>query len=216
MVQDSIYREIVRSFFERKIIDVNIQKPFVLANGKETPVYIDHRRIFSDPVLRKKVIIKWAETLIEEIKLKFDNSIIFAGTVTAGIVPAFALAEKFNTSFIYVRQKAKEHSLGRCIEGIWNPDNKVIVVDDMVTTGKSIINTIELLRSEGANIVFATSISRHEFCSTLEEFQKINVELISIFKTTDLFDIAYKMNLLNSKEMRLIMQWMSEQDIKII
>lgn len=215
MRPDSLSNEVVTGFFEHRIVEVNLETPFVLASGRTAPVYIDHRRIFSVPDLRRKVARLWADRVRSALSShpqagRIDASLVVAGTATAGIAPAYALAEELNCRFVYVRSKAKEHGTGQLVEGVWEPGSRVIVVDDMVTTGGSILEAARKLRDAKGTLLFASSITRHDFASTLERFKAERLELASVFKTTDVFDTAYRMNVIGSKEMRAVMAWLAQ------
>ena len=209
-MKDLELNAVVKGFFEHKIIDVSVDKPFVLASGRESPVYIDHRRIFSVPQLRKKVAHMWAQKILETLRVPSDASLVVAGTATAGIAPAYALAEELNCRFVYVRSKPKDHGTAKIVEGVWTPGSKVIVVDDMVTTGGSLLDAVQKMREAQGQVLFASSITRHAFPATLEKFKSQQLDLVSLFKTTDLFDTAYKLNLLGSKELRAVMAWLAQ------
>lgn len=207
-------KEIVKGFFEAKVIQINTTNRFKLSSGKESPIYLDHRKIFSYPKLRKIVMQEWSALIKSEFKsyIEKEKNIVFAGTATAGIAPAYALAEIFSCGFIYVRSKAKDHGLKSTIEGFVPHSANIIVVDDMVTTGGSILHSTDNLRQEGLNILTTTSISYHNLNKTMSLFKEKEVGLLSLFKTTDILDIAYGMNFIDSKEMRSIMEWLTSLD----
>lgn len=215
MIIDSEVQNIVKCFFEAKIIQISTQSTFKLTSGTNAPVYLDHRKIFSHNNLRKSLILKWAELLKNEVldNLK-PSQIVFAGTSTAGIAPAYALAEYFQSGFVYVRSKPKEHGLNSVIEGFIPSQAHIIVVDDMVTTGGSLLQACESIRSAGHQVLAATSISRHDLRKTNQAFLEKNVLLKSLFKTTDLFDIAYASSFVTGREMRVIMEWITQLDEK--
>ncbi len=204
-------KDIIRGFFESNVIRINAQNLFKLSSGQESPIYLDHRKIFSDPALRRLVVQQWAQLIQQEYKSYFEKekNIVFAGTATAGIAPAYALAEVFSAGFVYVRMKPKEHGLKSLIEGSLPPLAQLIVVDDMVTTGGSILQCAENLRQEGYSVLTSTSISYHHLSKTMSLFKEKEIKLLSLFKTTTILDIAYGMGLVNTKEMQSIMEWLT-------
>ncbi len=212
-MSDQERRELVKLLFACKVVEVNVEKPFALASGKQSPVYLDHRRIFSHVELRRKIVKHWRDLLVEEGRGRINSETIVAGTASAGIAPAYALAEALGCSFVYVRDAAKNHGAGRRIEGIWSSSSKVIIVDDMVTTGGSLLQAASHLRDEGAEVLFATSVSRHDFRTTRANFQNQSMPLVSLFKTTEIFDAACAAGLLGSREMRVVMEWMAASDV---
>ena len=206
-------QEIVRQFFRYEIIQVSTDKPFELASGKFCPVYIDHRRLFSFPELRKSIVKLWAPLLIQQLKKKPDMKVVFAGTATAGIAPAYALASYFDAGFVYVRSEAKAHGLGKIIEGVIPPDATVVIVDDIVTTGKSLLKATQNLRELGYKVSVATSITRHDLNITRTNIENAHLSLVSLFKTEDLFDAAYRLSIIDSKQMRGLMQWFADEQL---
>jgi orotate phosphoribosyltransferase len=213
MILDSEIHDIVRGFFETKVLQISTNPMFKLASGKESPVYIDHRKIFSHASLRRKVISKWAEMLKVEFPAMLDSgNVVFAGTATAGIAPAYALAEFFNSGFIYVRSKPKQHGLNSIIEGTLSGSANVFVVDDMITTGGSILQAAEFVKSNSVKSIVAISISNHNLKKSNESFVAKNLVCKSFFKTTDLFDIAYAKDFITAREMKMIMEWLTQID----
>ena len=208
-------KEIVRGFFEAKVIQININEKFKLSSGKESPLYLDHRRIFSFPKLRKLVVEEWSNLIGQECQRHFEKekNLVFAGTATAGIAPAYALAEAFSAGFIYVRSKHKEHGLKSMVEGTVPHSAHIIVVDDMITTGSSILHCADSLRNEGYKVLTTTSISYHNLDKTVSLFQEKQIGLLSLLKTTDILDVAYGMNLVDGKEMRSIMEWITALNV---
>ena len=207
-------KEIIKGFFESKVIQINTNNMFKLSSGKESPIYLDHRKIFSYPSLRKAVIYEWANLIKINYKSYFEKekNIVFAGTATAGIAPAYALADFFSCGFVYVRTKAKDHGSKSIIEGIIPHSANIIVVDDMVTTGGSILHSAENLRQEGYRVLTTTSISYHNLNKTNSLFKEKEFDLLSLFKSTDILDVAYGMNFVNSTEMKNIMAWLTSLD----
>ena len=214
MILDADIHDIVRGFIETKVLQISTNPMFKLASGKESPVYLDHRKIFSHVTLRKKIVSKWGQFLKTEFPSVFDNSnnIVFVGTATAGIAPAYALAEFFNCGFVYVRSKPKEHGLASVIEGSLPSNAVVFVVDDMITTGGSVLQAVEYVKMEPVKNIFVTSISTHQLKKASESFVARHVIAKSLFKTTDLFDVAYAKEFITGKEMKMIMEWLTQLD----
>ncbi len=214
MILDSDIHDIVRGFIETKVMQISTNPMFKLTSGKESPVYLDHRKIFSHVTLRRKIIHKWAHFLKSEFNGVFENgnNVVFAGTATAGIAPAYALAEYFNCGFVYVRSKPKQHGLASVIEGALPANASVIVVDDMITTGGSVIQAVEYVRMESVKNIFVTSISTHNLKKANDAFTTTHVMARSLFKTTDLFDVAYAKEFITGKEMKMIMEWLTQLD----
>lgn len=215
MLLSNEMKDIIQGFFSEKIIQISVNPLFKLASGKEAPLYLDHRKIFSHPKLRKQVLTAWATLLKDEsvvTQAQAKNTLVFAGTATAGIAPAYALAEQFSAGFVYVRNKPKEHGLKSTVEGFLPPHAQIVLVDDMVTTGSSVLQALDNVRQENANVTLVTSISRHDFKKTAAAFANKHVSITSLFKTKFLFETARTMNLLTAHEMSVVNAWLNQLD----
>jgi orotate phosphoribosyltransferase len=164
---------VIKDLFRLGVVRIDVDQGFALAAGGRSPVYLDHRRLFGEPGVREAALDLWCTTLKEFLQLKVlvggafcPKDWVVAGTATAGIAPAFGLAGLLKCPFAYVRSGAKSHGLARRIEGADVQGRRVVVVDDMVTTGLSLMQAAEALNEEGAHAVAATSftsrISREE------------------------------------------------------
>lgn len=205
--------DLVKGFFAHRIIEVNTRTPFVLASGKTSPVYFDHRRIFSLPKLRDAVVHAWAVKLSDALAaqgISSGSEIVLAGTATAGIAPAYALAQAMGCAFVYVRSKPKGHGQGRMVEGAFDEvaHRPMVVVDDMVTTGGSLLESVRALRAEGAMLCLATSITRHDFAATRTRFAESSLNLVTLFTTHEIFDTASRLGLLGGDDLRVMMSWL--------
>lgn len=211
--------DIVKDFFSYDIIKLNTKEYFTLSSGLKLPIYLDHRRIFSFPELRQKVISAWADMLKIQIKEKFqldiDNNpdVVFSGTATAGIAPAYALSTYFSDGFIYVRDKSKTHGLNAQIEGVVKPDDKFIVVDDMVVTGSSLLKNGALLKAlyGQTSILCATSISCHESTKMRQIFEQNGILFYPLFTTIEIFNIAYETNVIDKSTFKILVDCVVNQ-----
>ena len=197
---------IIKEFFLNSIIDVNTKNPVTLASGLKSPIYFDHRKIFSLPKLRNQVLSLWAHQLKEILdrhiaqntnleKSNFEDSFFVAGTATAGIAPGFGLAQMLNLPFVYVRSEPKKHGLGNAIEGVLPKQNqKAIVIDDMVTTGGSVLKVVEILKQNKFSIALTSCISRHENPKTERTFANLGLTLHSLFLSSQFFREEFKFN----------------------
>jgi orotate phosphoribosyltransferase len=216
MILDSELRDIIKRIFEIKAIEIRTSSEFGFAQSRGSPVAIDYTRVFSDSSLRKRVLKQWMRFLESRLGTKPNEGTVIVGMAVAGIVPAYALADAFGCQFAYaeLRESVSGHS-ERGFAGTWSPGMNVIVADDLVLTGQTILRTVEQLRSEGANIICATSISASEFASANKGFQQANITLQSLLKLTDVFDVAYSMGIIGNREMRVVMDWMSQNEVSI-
>ncbi len=205
-------KRIVAGFFRHGVAQVNAREPFRLASGALSPVYLDHRKIFSIPGLRDDVAALWAGVVVKALGVPlFPSDTVIAGTATAGIAPAFALASHLSARFAYVRTKPKSHGLGRMVEGVWAGGEACVVVDDMVTTGGSLLEAASRLREESGRLLLATSITRHDFPATAARFESAGLTLASCFTSRELFSLAADGGMLSDAELGAVFAWLGEQ-----
>jgi orotate phosphoribosyltransferase len=219
MYTNQLKSEIVKDFFSHDIIKLNTKEYFTLSSGLKLPIYLDHRRIFSFPELRKKVIQAWADMLktktqeIFQTNLNHNTKIVFSGTATAGIAPAYALSSHFEDGFIYVREKSKSHGLHSQIEGVITNDDKFIVVDDMVVTGSSLLKNGLLLAGlyGQKSILCATSISCHESKKMRQTFEQNGILFWPLFTTIEIFNIAHETNVIDASTFKILTECVMNQ-----
>lgn len=197
MLSESTKCEIVRGLFECGVVKVSAEKPFILASGRESSIYLDHRRIYSFPKLRRQVTRAWAIGLMAELERQNVRKVGIAGTATAGIAPAYALADFLESNFVYVRGAAKTHGTSQLVEGDFDLALPYVVVDDMVTTGGSLIDAADKLREAGAKVVLASSITSHALPQANAKFAERNLTFYSLFESGEVFDLALELSLIS-------------------
>jgi orotate phosphoribosyltransferase len=202
-------QSIIDLFFTEEIIKVDASSPFVLSSGAKAPIYLDHRRAFTSPKLRKLLVQAWAEEL--ELKFKPLNirpqNVVCVGTATAGIAPAMALAVHWDAPFLYVRQKPKGHGLQQMVEGAFDPGRPHLVVDDMLTTGQSLLKTVEILKQLDTRIVCATTVTSHGLKPAHRKFESLNLPCVSLLQTQQILSVAQDMGLISQADLRTVMSW---------
>lgn len=207
--ENSRLQSIIDLFFTEEIIKVDASSPFVLSSGSKAPIYLDHRRAFTSPRLRKLLVQAWAEEL--ELKFKPLNirpqNVVCVGTATAGIAPAMALAVHWDAPFLYVRQKPKGHGLQQMVEGAFDPARPHLVVDDMLTTGQSLLKTVEILKQLDTRIVCATTVTSHGLKPAHRKFESLDLPFVSLFQTQQILSMAQDMGLISQADLRTVMSW---------
>src|SRR5690554_1524874 len=137
-----------------KALQFNLDNPYTWASGWKSPIYCDNRKVLSYPFIRDYVKSELANMILEH----FGDAEVIAGVATAGIPHGALVADLIKLPFIYVRDKAKGHGLGNQIEGVLEPGQKVVVIEDLVSTGKSSLNAVEALREAGAEVIGMCSL----------------------------------------------------------
>lgn len=199
--------EIVNKILLRlKAVTLNPAKPFRYASGILSPVYTDCRVIIGYPEERKQI----RDLYIEAIKnsgVEFD---IVAGTATAGIPHAAWIAEKLDKPMIYVRGKAKDHGKENLVEGPLEKDQKVIVIEDLVSTGESSINSVNAIRNLGGEVSHVFSIITYGIGKGAEAFKENDLELVSLTNFEQVVEEAKNMNYVTEEETKIILDWISD------
>src|SRR5437773_1417256 len=147
-----------------KLLQVNAvrlspEKPFTWASGWKSPIYCDNRRILSFPYVRDFIKSELCNLVFE----KFPNAELLAGVATAGIAWGAMVADQLKLPYIYVRPKPKEHGLGNQIEGYFEEGQRTVVIEDLVSTGKSSLQVVDVLRAVGVEVVGLVSIFTYDF-----------------------------------------------------
>lgn len=184
-------------------VQLNAQNPFTWASGWKSPIYCDNRKILSHPFIRDYIKSELCNTVFE----KFANAELIAGVATAGIAWGALVADQLKLPFIYVRPKPKEHGLGNQIEGEYHAWQKTVVIEDLVSTGKSSLQVVEVLRQNGLDIIGMTSIFNYGFDAAAEAFTKAEVPLHSLTNYPALVALAQQRREITEAEQEILLKW---------
>ncbi|OGE64569.1 orotate phosphoribosyltransferase [Candidatus Daviesbacteria bacterium RIFCSPLOWO2_02_FULL_36_7] len=202
----NISETVAKILLELNAISLNSKKPFRYASGILSPIYTDCRVLMAYPDKRRQIRDYYIEA-IENSAASFD---IVAGTATAGIPHAAWIADKLNLPMVYVRGKAKDHGKSNIMEGILNKGQKAIVIEDLVSTGESAINSVDAIRQAGGEISHVFSIITYGFTKAKQSFEENNLQLISLTTFKDVVQEAQKMNYIKKEDMQTILDWTSD------
>lgn len=189
-----------------KAVTLSPNKPFTYASGIISPVYTDCRVLIGYPEERKQI----RDLYIEAIKNSGAEFDIVAGTATAGIPHAAWIAEELNLPMIYVRGKAKDHGKENLVEGPLEKGQKVIVIEDLVSTGESSINSVNAIRNLGGEVSHVFSIITYGIGKGEEAFKENNLELISLTTFEQVVEEAKKMDYINEEETEIVLDWVQD------
>lgn len=183
-------------------VTLNTKTPYRYSSGILSPVYTDCRLIISHPKERKTIIRYFSQMISKNGK--FD---VIAGTATAGIPHAAWIAEKLNLPMIYARNKPKDHGKGNLIEGLLKRKQKVAVVEDLISTAQSSVNTATAIRSQGgmANTIFA--ITTYNLPKSKEILEQSRMKLVSMTNLADVAKVALKNKSIKEKDIGIILEW---------
>lgn len=199
----STQKHFAEKLLQIKALQVNLQKPYVWASGWHSPVYCDNRKVLSYPYVRDFVKSELANMVLEH----FPDAEVIAGVATAGIAHGVMAADLLKLPFIYVRSKPKEHGMGNQIEGFMEPGKKVVVIEDLISTGKSSLQVVDVLRENGANVIGMCGLFTYGFNAATEAFEKAGLPLYTISNYTALMEVAEEQKLVEPGQKETLEQW---------
>lgn len=191
-----------------KAIKLEPQQPFIWASGWKAPIYCDNRVILSYPPIRNFVREQFARQ-IEELYGKPD---VIAGVATGAIGIGILVAERLNLPFVYVRPEAKGHGRKNQIEGHLESGQTVVVIEDLISTGKSSLNAVKALQEADVNIKGLLAIFSYGFKVSEDNFKKENIDLYTLSNYDHLIDTALKTNYINSSEAETLKSWRQDPE----
>lgn len=198
-------KEIAKELLGIKAVFLSPDKPFTWASGIKSPIYCDNRLILTSPQVRDKV----EKAIAESVRKYFPEAEVLMGTSTAGIAHAAIAAHLLGMPMGYVRGSAKDHGRNNRIEGRLEPGQKVVVIEDLISTGGSCIEVVEALREAGADVLGAVSIFTYGMKKGLERLEEANVENHSLSNFDTLVEVAAEENYIAPKDVERLRRFMS-------
>jgi orotate phosphoribosyltransferase len=199
----STQKQFAEKLLQIKALQINIQQPYKWASGWNSPVYCDNRKVLSFPYTRDFVKSELANMILEH----FPNADVIAGVATAGIAHGVLAADLMKLPFVYVRSKPKEHGMGNQIEGVLEAGAKVVVVEDLISTGKSSLEVVEVLRANGANVLGMCGLFTYGFPAADEAFAKAGLPLHTISNYTALMEVAEELQIVSPEQREKLAEW---------
>lgn len=200
---ETTQKEVSKKLLELNTIKIQPLSPFTWASGWKSPIYCDNRKILSYPGTRSFIRDKFAEIIRE----KYPHAEVIAGVATGAIAHAVLVADVLGLPFIYVRSKPKGHGLENLIEGEMKPGQKVVVIEDLVSTGVSSLKAAEAVNNFGAEVIGMVSIFTYNFNLARENFKKANIELTPLSRYQVLIDTALEMGEISKDQVETLMEW---------
>ncbi|MFZ2333202.1 MAG: orotate phosphoribosyltransferase [Lactobacillus delbrueckii] len=176
--------EIIRQLIDKKIVTISPDKDFVYASGMHSPIYTDLRQTISFPKLRQAI----AENLAALIKQEFPEVTVIGGVATAGIPHAAWVAQVMNLPMVYVRSKPKDHGQGRQIEGRLSMDDHIVLIDDLISTGGSVLSAVQAVKDTGAHVDGISSIFTYLLPDATENFKKADAKFVPLLNYRELIE----------------------------
>jgi orotate phosphoribosyltransferase len=194
---------IAEKLLEINAVALNPQEPFTWTSGLRSPIYCDNRLTLSFPAVRREIAAGLQKLILEN----FSEAEVIAGTATAGIPHAAWVSELMNLPMCYVRSKAKGHGKGNQIEGKVVSGQKVVVVEDLISTGGSVITAVQALREAGCEVLGVVSIFTYGLEKGRELLQENGINNISLTDFSTLIDVAILKGNVTAEDQKSLLSW---------
>ena len=195
--------QIAKDLLDIEAIFLRPNEPFTWASGIKSPIYCDNRITMSYPHVRRAI----AKGLAAVIKTTYPEAEVIAGTATAGIPHAAWVAELLDLPMVYIRSKAKEHGKGNQIEGRIQPNQKMVVIEDLLSTGGSVLEACEAAKREGADVLGVAAIFTYELPQVQENFDQAGLSYVTLTNYTALIESALETGAIQESDIALLQEW---------
>lgn len=202
-METSIDKKLAKALMDIKAVLLRPQEPFTWASGWHSPIYCDNRRILSHPELRAQV----AQWLADKAMELYPEAEVVAGVATGAIAHGVLAADRMQKPFVYVRPKPKDHGTGSQIEGELAPGKKVVVIEDLISTGMSSLAAVKALRDAGAQVLGMVAIFTYGFDLAAQRFKEDKVRLDTLSNYSALVDVASETGYISSAAKYLLHEW---------
>jgi orotate phosphoribosyltransferase len=199
-------KAVAEKLLQISAIRLSPNEPFTWASGWKSPIYCDNRKALSFPYIREFIKSEMCNVVFE----KFPDAGLLAGVATAGIAWGAMAADQLKLPYIYVRPKPKEHGLGNQIEGFYEPGQKVVVIEDLISTGKSSLQVVEVLRKSSLDVIGMVSIFDYGFDIAKKSFEESNVFFQSLTNYETLISLAIEKKIVSAEQETILLNWKTD------
>ncbi len=196
-------KAVAEKLLQVEAVKLSPNDPFTWASGWKSPIYCDNRKVLSFPYVRDFIKSELCNIIFEQ----FPDGDALAGVATAGIPWGAMAADQLKLPFMYVRPKPKEHGLGNQIEGAYSKGQRVLVIEDLISTGKSSLQVVEVLRKAEVEIVGMVSIFTYGFDQATKAFQEAGVVTRSLTDYSTMIELALEKGIVDEANKELLMNW---------
>ncbi|GAB4446283.1 MAG: orotate phosphoribosyltransferase [Bacteroidales bacterium] len=195
--------EIAKNLLQIKAIKLNVEQPFTWASGWKSPIYCDNRKTYFYPELRRVI----AKGFVQIIKQYYPNVEVIAGVATGAIAYGIMVAEEMNLPYVYVRSEPKKHGLENLIEGENPKGKKVVVIEDLLSTGGSSLKVVQALRDAEADVLGLTAIFTYQFDAAINAFKEKQCDYHTLSNYETLIKTAIEMNYVEQHHLETLSEW---------
>lgn len=189
-------------------IKLQPDNPFTWSSGWNSPIYTDNRKTLSYPDIRSFIKVELSRLIMEN----FPEAEVVAGVATGAIAQGALVADTLGVPYIYVRSAPKDHGLENLIEGNLKPGQKVVVIEDLVSTGGSSLKAVEAIRNAGAEVVGMVAIFTYQFPVAEANFEKAGVKLLTLSNYTAMLEAALKIDYIKDTDIETLKQWREDPE----
>ena len=196
-------KAVAEKLLQSNAIKLSPYEPFTWASGWKSPIYCDNRKVLSFPYIRDFIKSEKCNVIFEQ----FPQADILAGVATAGIAWGAMAADQLKMPYIYVRPKPKEHGLGNQIEGFYEAGQKALVIEDLISTGKSSLQVCDVLKAAGVEVVGMVSIFNYGFALADEAFTAAKSPYKSLTNYPTLIELAIEKGIVTAEQQNTLLNW---------
>lgn len=196
-------RLLAEKLLEISAIKLQPNNPFTWASGWNSPIYTDNRKTLSYPKIRSIIKVEMCRMILEN----YPEADAIAGVATGAIAMGALVADTLNKPYVYVRSAPKDHGLENLIEGNLKPGQKVVVIEDLISTGGSSLKAVEAIRKAGCEVVGMVAIFTYQFPLAVENFQKAGVELLTVSNYSAMLEAAVETNYIQESDLEALKEW---------
>ncbi len=199
-------KAVAEKLLQINAIKLSPQQPFTWASGWKSPIYCDNRKVLSFPYIRDFVKSEMCSVIFEQ----FPQAELLAGVATAGIAWGAMAADQLKLPYIYVRPKPKEHGLGNQVEGFYEPGQKVLVIEDLISTGKSSLQVCDVLKAAGVEVIGMVSIFTYGFDVADNAFKAAGIPYHSLTNYPTLISLAVEKGIVSPEQQNTLLNWQTD------
>ncbi|HBX45925.1 orotate phosphoribosyltransferase [Limibacterium fermenti] len=186
-----------------KAVKLQPSNPFTWASGWKSPIYCDNRKLMSYPAIRNFIKVEFCRLILE----KYPQVEAIAGVATGAIAPGALVADTLGLPFVYIRSAPKDHGLENLIEGDLKPKQKVVVVEDLVSTGQSSLRAVEVVRRDGSDVLGIVAVFTYDFPVVQQNMKEARVELTTLSNYDAILDEALLTDYIDESELKTLQDW---------
>jgi orotate phosphoribosyltransferase len=201
-------KKIATALLDIEAVKLNVKEPFTWASGWKSPIYCDNRKILSYPEIRRLV----RECFVAGIRKLYPDVRVIAGVATGAIAHGVLVAEHLDLPFVYVRASAKTHGLENLIEGELPQGAKVVVVEDLISTGGSSIAAVKALQKAGAEVLGLFAIFSYDFDAAVENFNNAGCAFNTLSNYAALLETALECRYIDPADFAILKRWREAPD----